>query len=333
MLLKGYELDATIIPLYLSTETALRNKTMYEPYTNLLRATTESMSAIVGGTDEHTVHPHDVIFNNPTSDSTRISLNIQHLLREESQFDKVVDVSAGSYLIEKLTQELTVNAWNLFLELEEKGGFVDSLRAGIIQEKISASRTSIEKNIRTRKRILVGVSGYAQPSENVTMNAVFERDPLRKLPEIKPVETFREAAVFESLRRTFTLESAPKAFLARFGKTARSEVRASFSEDFLAICGFISEKGNIEDPLIEQVHSEAAKKAMIIVLCAADEDYAEAIDTLQSSGWPTKPVLIAGKLPDAEALQKKGIHDFIYIGCDAGALFLKLADQLFEMNE
>ena len=202
-LLRGFGLDAVSIPPYLSTETSLRNKTIFDPYNNLLRATSETMAAIIGGTDEHTVHPHDVVFHEPEVESQRLGLNIQHILKYESHFDKVSDPASGSYYLENLTNELTNAAWELFLETEKSGGFVASLEKGFIQEKVEASRMEIEKATRTRKRTITGITHFANPSEKGLEELMIPRDPLGKLPEIKPMKPLREIAYFEDIPRIF----------------------------------------------------------------------------------------------------------------------------------
>ena len=328
MLLEGYKLNSFDIPLYLSTETALRNKTMYDPINNLLRATTESMAAVIGGCDIHTVHPHDVVFREPSEMSQRLALNIHHLLKFESHFDKVYDPSAGSYYIEKLTRELCEKAWDLFLEIEEKGGFSKSLEKGIIQEKVKASRSDIEKNVRFRKRTLTGVTHYAAAEEKAEQHLEYMQDPLTKLPEIKTVEPFMEAMVFESFRRMFRMEKEQKAFLAVFGNKTKSLARADFSVDFLSIAGFESIKGNINVSLSEQLESPEAKSSSLIVLCSADEEYEAAVERIAVSGWPQQPVLIAGKPANHQNLMEAGVEDFIFNGVDAVMIFQNLSAEI-----
>jgi methylmalonyl-CoA mutase len=119
--------------------TSKRNKTINDPYINMLRTQTEAMSAILGGTDSLTVEPFDITFRQPDEFSERIARNQQLILKEESYFDKVADPSAGSYYIEKLTQLIAENAWKLFIETEEQGGFLSALKSGFIQAKLSES--------------------------------------------------------------------------------------------------------------------------------------------------------------------------------------------------
>jgi methylmalonyl-CoA mutase len=116
------------------------NKTVNDPYTNMLRTQTEAMSAILGGTDSLTVMPYDISFRKPDEFSERIARNQQLILKEESYFDKVADPGAGSYYIENLTNLIAENAWKLFLEIEDMGGFLSSVRSGFIHGKISESK-------------------------------------------------------------------------------------------------------------------------------------------------------------------------------------------------
>ena len=80
------------------------NKTVYDPYVNMLRTQTEAMSAILGGADSLTVEPFDTVFRHPDEFSERIARNQQLILKEEAYFDKVADPAAGSYYIENLTR-------------------------------------------------------------------------------------------------------------------------------------------------------------------------------------------------------------------------------------
>lgn len=115
------------------------NKTLYDPYVNMLRTQTEAMSAVLGGTDSLTVEPFDIVFRRPDEFSERIARNQQLLLKEESFFDKVADPAGGSYYIEKLTYMIAENAWKLFVDIEEQGGFLSCLQSGFIRNELSES--------------------------------------------------------------------------------------------------------------------------------------------------------------------------------------------------
>ncbi|CCH57297.1 Methylmalonyl-CoA mutase [Fibrisoma limi BUZ 3] len=129
------------------------------PYTNLLRATTEAMAAVTGGCDVLTVHPYDTVFEAPSEFSERIARNVSVLLKEEAYLDKVADPSAGSYYVEILTYQLVEAAWALFLNVEERGGFVDAFEQGFVQSEIERSYQAKVEAVRSGK-VLVGVTKF-----------------------------------------------------------------------------------------------------------------------------------------------------------------------------
>jgi len=103
------------------------------PNTNMLRATTEAMSAVIGGCDVLTVHAFDATFKESDEFSERIARNISTLLKDEAHLDKTADPAAGSYFIENLTLQLIDAAWTLFLEVESKGGWTHFVQLGVVQ--------------------------------------------------------------------------------------------------------------------------------------------------------------------------------------------------------
>ncbi len=131
------------------------NKTLYDPYVNMLRTQTEAMSASLGGADSITVLPFDTVFRKPGEFSERIARNQQLLLKEESNFDKVSDPAAGSYLIENLTHMIAEASWKLFLGIEERGGFLEALKEGFIQDKLVKAAAGRKENIAGRREILL----------------------------------------------------------------------------------------------------------------------------------------------------------------------------------
>jgi len=131
------------------------NKTLYDPYVNMLRTQTEAMSAALGGAGSITVEPFDAVFRSANEFSERIARNQQLLLAEESHLDKVADPGAGSYYIEELTSLIATEAWKLFTAIEEDGGFLTALRKGILQDRISAAAASRKADMARRKEILL----------------------------------------------------------------------------------------------------------------------------------------------------------------------------------
>lgn len=160
--LSEYGLD---VKPYISAETALWNKSKTDAHNNMLRSTTEAMSAALGGADSILIHRFDQHFSEDSSFASRIARNSQLILQEEAYLNKVADPGSGSYYIEVLTDNLAKKAWGLFQEIEGKGGFYECLKSGFIQELISTSRQEKIDAYKAKEKVLVGVNKY-QPEEN-----------------------------------------------------------------------------------------------------------------------------------------------------------------------
>ncbi len=143
------------------------NKTKFDPYVNMLRTTTETFSAIVGGIDSLQVSPFDSLFSTSDEFSRRIARNTQIILKEESHFNTPIDSAGGSYYIEHLTNELATNAWKKFQQIEKDGGMIESLKNGSIQNDIEEVYQQRVKLIAKRRSKIVGTNMYANPTEEL----------------------------------------------------------------------------------------------------------------------------------------------------------------------
>ena len=114
MFLDAWNLDSCEFTLEIVAETALRNKSIYDPYNNLVRSSLEGMAAVIGGADALAIQPHDLYCVDPNPDAWRLALNVQHLLHDEAHLDKVCDPSSGSWFIDQLTQKLVEQSWQQF---------------------------------------------------------------------------------------------------------------------------------------------------------------------------------------------------------------------------
>lgn len=137
---------------FLCAQTCRYNYSAYDPNVNMLRATTEAMSAAIGGCEVISLAPYDSILKTSDSFSLRIARNIQLLMKHESHVDKVVDPSAGSYYLESLTDSITKKAWEIFCEIESAGGFLEAVQKGIIQTKIAESRKKKKRISRIERK-------------------------------------------------------------------------------------------------------------------------------------------------------------------------------------
>lgn len=158
------------------------------PYTNMLRATTEAMSATMGGCDSLTTLPYDsVLETDQKADfGERIAKNVSILMKEEAHLDKTKDPAAGSYYIENLTYQLATSAWDLFLKVETMGGIIEAYAQGFIQTEIEKSYQAKLKSLQNGK-IMVGVNKFkVEKNENIHKEVVFNKYILqnRRISEV-----------------------------------------------------------------------------------------------------------------------------------------------------
>jgi methylmalonyl-CoA mutase len=161
-----------------------RNKTIYDYNVNMLRTTTECMSAILGGADAIANLPYDTLYHKDNEFGDRIARNQLLILKNESYFDKVDNPADGSYYIENLTNQLAEKALVLFKDIELKGGFLKLLNEGVIKRKIQESADAEQLLFDSGKETLVGTNKY--PNKNDKMKQDLELFPFVK---IKPRKT------------------------------------------------------------------------------------------------------------------------------------------------
>ena len=179
-----------------------RNKTIYDYNVNMLRTTTECMSAALGGADTVINLPYDSVYHKSNEFGERISRNQLLILKHESYFDKVSNAADGSYYIESLTEQLADKALALFKEIEAAGGFLNQLTEGNIQRKISESAEKEQTLFDSGREILLGTNKY--PNKNDRMANDLELFPfVKKKPRktlITPIIPKRLAEKMEQER-------------------------------------------------------------------------------------------------------------------------------------
>lgn len=297
------------------------NATAYDPYVNMLRTQTEAMSAILGGTDSLTVNNYDAAFSGPEEFSERIARNQQLILREEAYFDKVADPAAGSYYIENLTALVADHAWKLFLETEERGGFLEALKQGFIQDKIKEKANKRIRDVSMRREILLGTNLYpAGDDESRNDNGIsikFSEPVEDKNLAVTPLRPVRASEEFEKLRMAVNRSGKkPKAFLLPVGDKTMRKARAQFSAGFFASGGYEVVDNDGFDSVSEGVGSALDSEAEIVVICSSDEDYMEYGPEIHRALNGRAMTVIAGNPPGSDALKECGIENFISIRSD-----------------
>ena len=296
------------------------NMTIYDAHVNLLRSMTESMSAALAGVDSIETLPFDLPYKCPDDFSERIARNQQVLLRDESHLDKVVDPAGGSYYVEVLTASIAEQAWKLFNEVEEAGGFYSLLAKGEVQGKVNESGVKRHLDVARRKEILLGTNQYPNVNEKA-LDKIETTCCSCGCSKGEPVDGTvqylnfdRAASQFEQLRLdTERSGKRPKVFMLTIGNLAMRLARAQFSGNFFGCAGYEIIDNIGFETIEEGVKTAFEKEADVIVLCSSDDEYAqyapEAVKAIDGKAI----FVVAGAPACMEELKAQGIENFIHV--------------------
>ncbi|MCB0448897.1 MAG: methylmalonyl-CoA mutase small subunit [Confluentibacter sp.] len=260
----------------LTAKTSVWSKSVTDAHTNLLRATTEAMSAILGNVDGVLIDAYDKEFNEASDFSSRIAANIATILKEESYFGKVANPVDGSYYIEEVSTKIAEKALELFKAIEAQGGFLKAFESESIQQQIAEIRQEKIKWISQRRLPMVGVNKYPNLMETVPSKALASA-----LTANAKVLTPRRASLeMEALRKVTELMvdktgKRPVVELTSFGNLTMRKARAAFSYDFMGVSGFtILPEQSYAD--VDQAAENSAKSdSDVVIICSSDPDYDE----------------------------------------------------------
>ena len=306
--------------MHVHAATSKFNQTIYDAHVNLLRSQTEAMSAALAGVDSITVVPFDTPYKTPDAFSERIARNQQFLLKEESHLDKVVDPAGGSYYVETLTLSIANEAWKLFLDVVEKGGFFAEVSNGNVQKAVNESCEKRHTDVARRKEILLGTNQY--PNINEKAADKIETKTCHcccgdKTDNEGGLLMKRAATDFEDLRlATEAAAKRPKVFMLTIGNLAMRLARAQFSTNFFGCAGYEIIDNLGFDTVQEGIDAALEKGSDVIVLCSSDDEYAtlapEAFKYLDRRA----EFVVAGAPACMEDLKAAGINEFIHVRCN-----------------
>lgn len=307
--------DAGNAAMFIHCSNSQYNKTVYDPYVNMLRTTTETMSSVLGGIDSMTVLPFNAVYERTTVFSERIARNQQLVLKGESYFDKVIDPAAGSYFIENLTNNIIHETWKLFLEIQEKGGFLEAFKQGFVLQKIQEEASAKDMEIAQRRRSILGTNQYPNTKEilqNIDENIFSESN------EAGVLKPYRGALAFEKLRyrtdKFAAKNKKPKAWMFTFGNLAMLKARSQFAGNFFGCAGFEIVDNNGFASVAEGIAAAKKAKPEIIVICSSDEEYAEiALPVFEALKNETVVVLAGYPAGLVEKLKAEGMTNFIHV--------------------
>jgi methylmalonyl-CoA mutase len=266
--------------------------------------------------------PFDHHVRQPDEFSKRIARNQQIILSEEAYLDKVEDPAAGSYYIEKLTEDLGQQAWELFQDIETEGGLLKAIENGTIQSAIQESQQKKNQAVASRKRIFVGTNQYPNPDDAMAdkiesgykatslSESEDEEYNVREIPDdladafakgasmgdvvpslfdfgkhyIRTVSPYRGPQAFENLRMaTENHETTPKVLMLPMGNRKMRKARSTFSSNFFGCAGY-----DIEEPIGFENVDEAMQAVQeqspdIAVICSSDKEYKELVTAICDS--------------------------------------------------
>lgn len=321
--------------VHLACPTSYRIMAKRDPWTNILRTTIACAGAALGGADSIIVLPFTFALGKPDSFARRVARNIQIVCQEESSLGRVTDPAGGSWYAENLTDDMAAKAWEIFQDIEARGGMLAALTTGYIQEIIEKTAEARAKAIAIGKQQLTGVSAFPllgddgvhaepwpAPKKGPTPEAAIEVTPLRQ---------HRLAEAFEALRDAADAHGGYKLFVASMGEIVDHNIRTTWAKNYLAAGGIETLISNGYKSAEDAAAAFKASGVQVACICSSDAIYATlAEDTakaLKAAG--AKLVLMAGKPGDKEAaLKSAGVDQFLSAGNDAVATLKNLQDKM-----
>ena len=162
---------------YIFAETSLRNKSKNDAENNLIRSTLELSAAMIGGADA--VYSNNYLLENATKLSEEISFKQQIVLAYESLINVFDDAANGSYYVENLTQQIAEKSWQLFLDFEEKGGYIETMKSGELQNLIYNHAISEQNWVKEGKIKLIGVNLYPKLEQTKEISDLYDETVLK----------------------------------------------------------------------------------------------------------------------------------------------------------
>ncbi|MFA7307231.1 MAG: methylmalonyl-CoA mutase family protein [Hyphomicrobium sp.] len=314
--------------------TSYRMMAKRDPWTNILRTTIACTGAALGGADAIVVLPFTFALGKPDAFSRRVARNIQIVCQEESHLGRVTDPAGGSWYVENLTEDMAKKAWEIFQDIEGRGGMAAALTSGYIQDMIAKTAEARAKDIATLRQELTGVSAFpllgddgvhAEPWPTAAAPSA------KSVVEVKALKPHRLGEAFEALRDAADAQGGFKVFAASMGEIADHNVRTTWIKNYLAAGGIATLISDGYKTPEEAADAFKASGATAACICSSDAVNAAlsqpTADALKKAG--AKLVLMAGPPGDAEAaLKAAGVDQFLFAGADAVATLKGLQDRL-----
>jgi len=312
-IVKGYNPEkGCSCKLFAHAVTSTWNQTVYDPYINMLRGTTEAMSAAIAGVHSLEVTPFNASFAEPDEFSKRIALNVELLLKHESHFDQVVDPGRRFVLHREPHAVDRSRGVEALPRIRGEGRLRRSVRERLRRARVDASAAAKDKSVAQRRITLLGANQYPNFTE-VASDAVTEAAVTRR-KKAGVLNPYRGAMAFEAMRLHVDRSGkTPKAFMLTAGHLAMARARAQFSCNFFACAGIRVQDNTFFKDLEEGVKAALESKAEIVVLCSSDDCYAELAPRVKEMLGDKAILVIAGAPACMAELEAQGIGNFIHV--------------------
>ncbi|KIL44315.1 methylmalonyl-CoA mutase family protein [Jeotgalibacillus soli] len=312
----SYNVD--MLSVSIGTESSSFNKTIQDPHVNILRSGNEAFAAALGGVNYQHVEPFNTTYEEPTGFSARIARNIQLILKKEVFLDGLMDPAGGSYYVESLTKQLSDQAWQYFLLIEDHGGIEETLVSGWLQNQIDEIWKQRQVDVATRKKTIVGTNRYAPYEKNqVTKGTKNEQDlklnPLRK----RTIGQDWEALLSKVLKKQYMGQMAAVQLVC-LGSLKEYKPRADFVQGILSAAG------------INWTYDLQTNEPVQII-CGTNQAYENQLDEILHEKTEDVKIYIAGKPAEEKLIewQEKGLNGVIYDGMNV----IQFLDELVQLLE
>lgn len=320
---------------WIHARTSRRMASVLEPYPNLLRGTTAAMSAVLGGIDSLHVEPFTTAAGQPGELARRLARNVQLILAHECHLDHVADPAGGAWHPESLTADLAARAWEHLREVEQAGGILSALGAGLVQEKIAAAAAERRRRLAIGQDAMVGVNRYCDPGTALEETAAAPAQTRPEASTCEPVPVRRDAEPFEAIRRrvlTGGERPATRIGCVCLGDPAGYMPRLDFVRRFFQAGGFRVVAEGFVDSADGAAAIAGQADAATVIIVGLDETYAEqaaAVAGLLKKMHPQPRVLLAGRPADREEEWLfAGVDEFLHARSDMLDVLARTAGNL-----
>jgi len=306
-----------------------------DPWTNILRTTIACAGAAIGGADAICVLPFTFALGKPDAFARRVARNIQIVCQEESHLGRVTDPSGGSWYMEQLTQDMARKAWEIFQDIEARGGILPGLTTGYVQEMIEAAAEARANSIAKARSQLTGISAFPLLGDDGIKAEPWPRAETPSIAnaeiEVTPLKVHRLGEAFEALRDAADAHGGYKVFLASMGEIVDHNVRSTWTKNYLAAGGIEALTCDGYKTPEDAAAAFTASGAKAACICSSDAVYAgvaeETAKALKAAGATL--ILLAGRPGGKEAaFTAAGVDQYLFAGADAVATLRGLQEAL-----